>query len=50
MKLDPQTIEWIERAIDAAPYGKVMLITQDGRVMKIEIESKKEIRAVDKNP
>jgi len=48
MKLDQATIEWIEKAIEAAPYGKIVLFIQDKRVMKIHTESRKEIKSIDK--
>ena len=49
MKLDQETIEWIERAIEIAPHGKIILLTQDRRIVKIFTEGTKEIKKVDKS-
>ena len=39
MKLDEQSIEWIQKALEMAPFGKVTLVTQNKRIMKIITES-----------
>lgn len=38
MMLDPETIAWIEEAIGTCLYGKITLLTQNGKVMKIFTE------------
>ena len=35
VKLDQSTIEWVQKAIDATPYGEVTLVIHDGSVVKV---------------
>lgn len=47
MKLDPETVRLIERALEDLRFGEIIIVVHAGRIHGVDVKSRRRITAVD---
>lgn len=47
MKLDADTVRWIDRALEDLRYGEIIIVVHAGRIQGVDVKSRRRIAAVD---
>jgi len=47
VKLDPETVRWIERALEDLRYGEIIIVVHAGRIQGVDVKSRRRLSTVD---